>query len=75
MSDTVARAEAYGSLLFAPEVSCVVISWRGFANNEEFRSLMNLDLKLHIAQAARTQPLGWLTDTRGGQAVKPTDQE
>lgn len=75
MSDTIARAEAYGSLLFAPEVPCVVISWRGFANSEKFRSLMNRGLELYIAQAARTQPLGWFTDTRGGQAVKPTDQE
>lgn len=68
MSDTVACAEPYGSLLFAPEIPCVIISWRGFANSEKFRSLMNRGLELYIAQAARTQPLGWLADT---PACKP----
>ena len=75
MSDTVVHAETYGSLLFAPEVPCFIISWNGFANSEQFRFLMNRGLELYIAEAARTQPLGWLADTRNVQAVKPSDQE
>ena len=75
MSDTVVHAEPYGSLLFAPEVPCFIISWSGFANSEQFRFLMNRGLELYETEAARTKPLGWLADTRQVQAVKPTDQE
>lgn len=75
MSDTVVHAEPYGSLLFAPEVPCFIISWHGFANSEQFRFLMNQGLARYIAEAARTRPLGWLADTRNVHAVKPTDQE
>ncbi len=75
MSDTVVHAEPYGSLLFAPKVPCFIIAWHGFANSEQFRFLMNRGLELYEAEAARTQPLGWLADTRDVQAVKPTDQE
>ena len=75
MSDAVVHAEPYGSLLFAPEVPCFIICWHGFANSEQFRFLMNRGLELYQAEAARTQPLGGLADTRQVQAVKPTDQE
>ena len=36
---------------------------------------MNGGLELYKDEAARTQPLGWLADTRNVQAVKPADQE
>lgn len=75
MSDTVVHTEPFGSLLFAPEIPCFIISWHGFANSEQFRFLMNRGLELYEAEAARTQPLGWLADTRDVQAVKPSDQE
>ena len=75
MSDTVVHTEPYGRLLFAPEIPCFIISWRGFANSAPFRFLMNRGLGLYEAEAARTQSLGWLADTRDVQAVKPTDQE
>ncbi|WP_216680689.1 hypothetical protein [Hymenobacter siberiensis] len=75
MSDTVVHAEPYGSLLFCPAVPCFIIAWQSFANSEQFRFLMNKGLELYTAEAARTQPLGWLADTRDVQAVKPADQE
>ena len=75
MSDIVLHAEPYGSLLFAPEIPCIIISWHGFANSEQFRFLMNRGLEMYQEKAPQTQPLGWLADTRDVQAVKPADQE
>ena len=75
MSDIVLHTEPYGRLLLAPEVPCVIISWNGFANSEQFRFLMDRGLELYQAEAKRTQPLGWLADTQNVQAVKPTDQD
>ena len=45
MSDTVVHAESYGSLLFAPQTPCFIISWHGFANSAQFRFLMNQGLE------------------------------
>ena len=75
MSDIILHTEPYGRLLLAPEVPCVIISWNGFANSEQFRFLMDRGLELYQAEAKRTQPLGWLADTQNVQAVKPTDQD
>ena len=46
----------------------------GFANSTQFRWLMNRGLELYIVEAARTQTLGWLADTRNVRAVKEMDQ-
>ena len=46
MSDTVVHAESYGSLLFAPQIPYFIISWHGFADSVQFRSLMNQGLEL-----------------------------
>ena len=75
MSDIVLHEETYGRLLLAPDVPCIIIAWNGFANSEQFRFLMNHGLELYQAEAARTQPLGWLADTRDLSAVKQADQE
>lgn len=74
MSDIVLHEEAYGCLLMAPEVPCLIISWKGFANSEQFRFLMDRGMELYIAEAAHTSPLGWLADTRVVSAVKEADQ-
>jgi len=47
----------------------------GFANSTQFRWLMNRGLELYIVEAARTQTLGWLADTRNVSAMKEMDQE
>ncbi len=75
MPDLLLHAEPYGSLLRDAEVPCIIISWHGFANSAQFRFLMNHGLELYAAEAVRTQPLGWLADTRGLSAVKLADQD
>lgn len=75
MPDLLLHAESYGSLLRDAEVPCIIISWHGFANSAQFRFLMDRGLELYAAEATRTQPLGWLADTRGLSAVKLTDQD
>ena len=62
-------------MLLAPEVPCLIVAWYSFANSEQFRSLMNRGLELYIDEAKRTQPLGWLADTRGVSAIRSADQE
>jgi hypothetical protein len=51
------------------------VTWHGFANSEQFRELMDRGLALYRAEALRTQPLGWLADTRGHSAIRAADQE
>lgn len=75
MDDIILHEEPYGCLLLSPQVPCIIITWNGFANSTQFRWLMNRDLELYIVEAARTQPLGWLADTRDVSAVKEMDQE
>lgn len=62
-------------MLLAPEVPCLIVAWYSFANSEQFRFLMNRGLELYAAEAQRTQPLGWLADTRGVSAIRVADQE
>lgn len=66
--------ELYGCLLLSLQVPCIIITWNGFANSTQFRWLMNRGLELYIVEAARTQTLGWLADTRNVSAVKEMDQ-
>ncbi len=75
MADTVLIAEPYGSMLLAPEVPCLIVQWHGFANRQQFRSLMDRGLALYIIEASRTRPLGWLADTRLISAITPDDQQ
>lgn len=75
MTDISLINEPYGSMLLAPEVPCLIVQWHGFANSQQFRSLMDRGLALYTAQARRTQPLGWLADTRLISAITPTDQQ
>ncbi|MFD1874085.1 hypothetical protein [Hymenobacter bucti] len=75
MADTILHAQPYGALLLAPEVPCLMVAWYGFANSEQFRELMNRGLELYRAEAQRTQPLGWLADTRGHSAIRTADQQ
>ncbi|GAB3830483.1 hypothetical protein [Hymenobacter jeollabukensis] len=74
MSDVVLEAESYGSLLFAPEVPCVVVQWHAFANSQQFRSLMDNSLEAFADQAQLHWPLGWLMDARQMSAITPADQ-
>jgi hypothetical protein len=74
MPDIVLIAESYGSMLLAPEVPCLIVQWHGFANRQQFQSLMDRGLDLYIEEVTRTQPLGWLADTRLISAITPTDQ-
>ena len=75
MSDVVLIAEPYGSMLFAPEVPCLIVQWHGFANSTEFRSLMDRGLDLYRAKARQLKPLGWLADTRLVSAVRAETQQ
>jgi hypothetical protein len=75
VADSILIAEPYGAMLLTPEVPCLIVAWYGFANSEEFRSLMNRGLALYEAEAQRRQPLGWLADTRGLSAIRAADQE
>jgi hypothetical protein len=74
MADIVLIEESYGSMLLAREVPCLIVQWHGFANRQQFQSLMDRGLDLYIEEATRTQPLGWLADTRLISAITPTDQ-
>lgn len=74
MSDVVLQAESYGSLLFAPEVPCVMVQWHAFANSQQFRSLMDRSLEAFAEQAQQAWPLGWLMDARQMSAIVPADQ-
>lgn len=74
MPDVVLQAEPYGSLLFAPEVPCIVVQWHGFANSQQFRGLMDDSLTWFGEQAQQTWPLGWLMDARLMSAISPVDQ-
>lgn len=62
-------------MLLAPEVPCLIVAWYGFANSEQFRALMDHGLELYQAEAGRTQPLGWLADTRCLSAIRAADQQ
>lgn len=75
MADTLLYTQPYGAITLAPEVPCLVVSWHGFANSEQFRDLMDQGLALYRAEAQRTQPLGWLADTRSHSAIRTADQE
>ncbi|SEU06160.1 hypothetical protein [Hymenobacter actinosclerus] len=74
MPDSTLIAESYGSMLLAPEVPCLIGQWHTFANRQQFRSLMDRGLDLYIQESHRTQPLGWLADTRQISAITPDDQ-
>lgn len=74
MSDVVIQAESYGSLLFAPEVPCVITQWHGFANSQQFRAIMEQGLAWFEQESQRTWPLGWLNDARQMSAIVPADQ-
>ncbi|MFD1466968.1 hypothetical protein ACFQ48_01930 [Hymenobacter caeli] len=75
MSDVVLIAEPYGSMLFAPEVPCLIVQWHSFATSAEFRSLMDRGLALYQAKARQIKPLGWLADTRLVGAVRAETQQ
>ncbi len=75
MPSVVLIAEPYGSLLFAPEVPCLIVQWHGFANSSAFRSLMDRSLALYKAEARRTKALGWLADTRRLGALRSDVQQ
>ncbi|MGI4883791.1 MAG: hypothetical protein ACRYFR_02400 [Janthinobacterium lividum] len=75
MSDVVLIAEPYGSVLFAPEVPCLVMQWHSFANSTEFRSLMNRGLALYEAKARQFEALGWLSDARRVGALRSDVQQ
>ena len=75
MPDTVLIAEPYGSMLFSPEVPCLIVQWHGFANSAEFRALMDRGLALYEAKARQFRPLGWLADTRLVGAVRSDVQQ
>lgn len=62
-------------MLLAPEVPCLIVQWHGFANRQQFQSLMDRGLDLYKEEARRTQHLGWLADTRRISAITPADQE
>lgn len=62
-------------MLLAPEVPCLIVAWYGFANSEQLRALMDHGLKLYKAEAGRTQPLGWLADTRSLSAIRAADHQ
>ncbi|MFD2783874.1 hypothetical protein [Hymenobacter rubripertinctus] len=75
MPDTTLIAEPYGSMLLAAEVPCLIVQWHGFANRQQFQSLMDRGLALYMEESRRTRPLGWLADTRLVSAVTPDDQQ
>ena len=74
MSDVVIQSQTHGSLLFAPEVPCVVVQWHGFANSQQFRGLMDEALTWFGGRAQQTWPLGLLIDARLMSAITPADQ-
>ncbi|AMJ65255.1 hypothetical protein [Hymenobacter sp. PAMC 26628] len=75
MSDVVLIAEPYGSMLFAPEVPCLIVQWHGFARSVELRSLLDRGLALYEAKTRQCKPLGWLADTRQLGAVRAETQQ
>ncbi|GAA4363760.1 hypothetical protein GCM10023185_32750 [Hymenobacter saemangeumensis] len=75
MPHSILHSEPYGAILLANDVPCIVVQWHGFANSQQLRSLKDRGLALYTEQTGRTQPLGWICDTRHFSAVKPDDQQ
>ena len=75
MTDQLLHDEPYGALWLAPEVPCIIIQWKGFANQQQFQSIMDRGLELYRAHARHHQPLGWLADCRNLSAINNTVQE
>ena len=75
MADTTVVSEPYGAILSAPEVPCIIIQWHGFANRQQFRSLMDRALAAYQNESAQhPTPLGWIADCRQLSALTPDDQ-
>ncbi|MGI4819662.1 MAG: hypothetical protein ACRYFV_00500 [Janthinobacterium lividum] len=75
-SDSTLVSEPYGAIYLAPEVPCIIIRWFSFANSEQLRHLMNETLHQYVLERQRHPgPLGWIADSRGLGAIKPSDQE
>jgi hypothetical protein len=75
MPESLLHSEPYGAILLAPDVPGIVIQWHSFANSAQLRSLKDRGLDFYITEAERTQPLGWICDTRHFSAVRPDDQQ
>lgn len=76
MRDHPLVSESYGAVYLAPEVPCIIIQWTGFANSDQLRYLMNQAQTHYINEAKhRPGPIGWIADSRGLGAIKPSDQE
>jgi len=74
MADITLAAYAYGSVLFDPDVPCIITRWHSFANRQQFQTMMDEALACYQAEARRTWPLGWLADTRRMSALTSDDQ-
>ena len=46
MADTVLYTQPYGAISLALEVPCLIVTWYGFANSEQFRELMDQGLAI-----------------------------
>jgi len=64
MYQHVVLAEAYGSLLWAPEVPCVIVRFHGFINLIQCQHLMEQALDLYAAHTQEAGLTGVVMDSR-----------
>jgi hypothetical protein len=69
MSHHVLLTESYGSLLWAPEVPCLIVRFHGFVSLPQYQELMNRGLSLLVSQSQGRRPLAWVADTRQMSAL------
>jgi hypothetical protein len=75
MSHHILIAESYGSMLWAPEVPCLIVRFHGFVNLQQYQQLMNQGLDLYQRKAQNTRATGWIADTRQLSALPAATQE
>ncbi len=75
MPDQEILTEPYGSVLADAAVPCVIVQFRGFANPEEFKRIMDTGLTYHQAHSTAARPWGWVGDTREMAAIPQVVQQ
>ncbi len=61
------------TLEFDPSVPCIIDTLNSFLMSEEIRSHLEKGLQLALEKKNAYQELGWLGDTRGGEAFMDED--
>ena len=69
MTDTVVFSAPYCSVLADAHVPCVIVQFHAFANDAEFRHVMETALAYYQTQTRPDRPWGWVADVRQMSAI------